>query len=202
VTEDHLPPQGIYPSHLRKGVELHWVPACASCNGGGSIEDEEFKVFIGFQAGGFDDSAGLFVNHVAGTAGHNARILRQIVQSKKAGYARVDGDVLRPVVQVSFDGVKYDKVISRIVRGLYWRKRGVALGLKADVNVFPQKVEPSALRLLQEIMNSLQTNRLNNAMFSYKVAFMEDGSSLWGMEFFGKHQVFAFAEPNPQTFAS
>lgn len=44
-------------------------------------------------------------------------------------------------------------------------------------------------------MDSLEPNFLNDNTFAYKYV-IDDGSSIWGMQFFSKHTVFACTDPN------
>ncbi len=46
------------------------------------------------------------------------------------------------------------------------------------------------------LMQVLQPNFLNDKTFAYKYVIEHDGSSIWGMQFFGKHTAFACTEPN------
>ena len=44
-------------------------------------------------------------------------------------------------------------------------------------------------------MGMLPPRKLNKDTFAYKSAIDDDGSSIWGMQFFGRHTVFAVTEP-------
>lgn len=50
-TEDHVPPQNLYPKPRRPNLQLHTVPACKSCNNGASTDDEELNMIVGVSVG-------------------------------------------------------------------------------------------------------------------------------------------------------
>ena len=75
---------------------------------------------------------------------------------------RFKGAYLEPAVSVSFDGEKYCKVVSRIVRGLYWIERGKALGLGSNINIFPtDQMKPDFAQSINELMDCLEPHFLN-----------------------------------------
>ena len=65
---------------------MHTVPACSLCNGGGSNADEEFKLFMGLETGGFRDNQEKLIDSLAGTISHNKRIAIQIFSNHKKKY--------------------------------------------------------------------------------------------------------------------
>jgi hypothetical protein len=44
---------------------------------------------------------------------------------------------------------------------------------------------------IMEVMHSLSLRSLNKGTFLYRGHVGEDGSGIWGMQFFGRHTVFA-----------
>jgi len=194
-TKDHIPPQGIYPKPRPNDLKLHTVPACEECNSGSGVEDEEFKVFMGFSNGGFRDDQDRIIDWIAKTVGSNQKIANQIFSTKINGYARLRSSIYEPVVAVTFNAENYAKVIQRIVRGLYWRQTKKLLGKATNIHVFPyDEMRLDFAESMKELMDCLQPYALNMDTFIYKVHFSEDGTSIWGMQFFGKHTVFAYAE--------
>ncbi len=78
-------------------------------------------------------------------------------------------------------------------------QKGEALGHKPRIYIFPaQNMKPNFARSMMELMNCLGPHSLNKGTFTYKVQFCEDGTSIWGMQFFKKHTVFGYAEA-PET---
>lgn len=195
TTDDHLPPKGIYPKPVDNDMNMHTVPACSSCNGGGSIEDEEFKLFIGLETGEFRDNREKLIDSLAGTIMHNKRLASQIFSSHQKVYAKYRGSTPEKVVAIKFNSDAYNKVISRIIKGLYWRKTGTPLGKEPNIMVLPaNSLNNSQYQDFKEIMDQLSPNKLNKNTFIYKYIINDDGTSIWGIQFFKRHVVFAIAE--------
>lgn len=195
TTEDHIPPQGIYPKSTRKGQQLHWVPACSSCNNGSSVEDELFKIIINFETGEYRPDQTEIIESMAKTLGFNKKLGRNVFTEATRTYQLQQNGLLKPVVAVPFDTALYSKVIARMVKGLYWRENGKILGKNTEIKVFPMSVmESGFLESVKTLMATLEPRKLNQGSFVYKVIFAQDGSSIWGMQFFGIHTVFARAE--------
>ena len=193
---DHLPPQGIYPKESRKpNQELHKVPACAKCNNSAGKYDEEFKIIIGLTTGEFREDQDSIIDSMGKTIGFNKRIARQVFSTKRNTYVDRGRGVAEPVAAVTFKPVAYRKVIQRMVKGLYWRETGEILKPKSRITVYPtHEITYTQAAAFQRLMNELKANKLNNDTFVYKVHIDEGGGSFWGMQFFEKHTVFAYAE--------
>jgi hypothetical protein len=195
TTKDHIPPQGIYPKPRPNNINLHTVPACSDCNNGAGIEDEQFKILISFETGEYRENQYEVIDWMAKTVGANQKIANKIFETRKNGFAIRDEKGIEPVVSVEFDGEKYNKVIERIVKALYWRQTGNYLGKHTNINVFPKNaVEPEFLKNMKLLMDTLEPHKLNSDTFIYKITINEDGTSIWAMQFFGKHTVFAYAD--------
>jgi hypothetical protein len=191
TTNDHIPPRGIYPKPRDNDMNLNTVPACNSCNNGAKVEDEEFKVLIGISTGEFHNNPGMVIDSIAGTVGNNQKIANQIFSTKKNTHAKLNGSALEPAVEITFDGEKYQKVISRIIRGLYWMQKGKALNTGSKISIFPgNNVSHEFASSMMELMDCLEANSLNKDTFVYKFIFLDAHESIWGMQFFKKHTVF------------
>ncbi len=199
TTKDHIPPQAIYPKPRDNDINFNTVPACSNCNNGSAVEDEEFKVLMGFSTGELHENPDVVIDWIARTVGKNQRIANQIFSTKQNVHAYLRGPILEPAVAVTFDGEKYSKVISRIIRGLYWLQKGHALGRNPKITVFPtHSIKPDFARSMMSLMDCLEAHSLNKGTFVYNVQICDEGTSIWGMPFFKKHTVFAFAE-SPET---
>jgi hypothetical protein len=197
TTEDHLPPQAIYPKELREGIQLHWVPTCAECNNGSSNDDEWFKAAMCFVGGATPEHEDAFVNSLASTVGHNNKIAKQIFSTAANVSVSYGDGVAKPMVGVKFDEDRYNRIIEKIVRGLYWRQKQHALGKSSKVTVVPgDGLSREDARRWDQLMNCLPAHALNNNLFFYKCNISHDGTSTWGMQFFNKHWVFACVKPS------
>ncbi|UQI42168.1 hypothetical protein [Vreelandella venusta] len=194
---DHLPPQSLYPKPRKPNVELHKVPACQECNNPAGVDDEEFKIIIGLTTGEFRSNGAEIIDSMGRTIGFNKRLARQIFSTKKETYADRGTGILEPVVAVQFDTKAYQNVICRMVKGFYWRETGQIMDNSTVIQVLPTTALQQKLALsFRSLMDSLEPRLLNDNTFAYKYVIDDDGSSIWGMQFFGKHTVFALAEPN------
>jgi len=78
---------------------------------------------------------------------------------------------------------------------LYWRETGTPLGKKPNIMVLPaNSLNNSQYQDFKEIMDQLSPNKLNKNTFIYKYIINDDGTSIWGIQFFKRHAVFAIAE--------
>lgn len=194
TTVDHLPPKGIYLKPINDD-NMHTVPACSSCNGGGSKEDEEFKLFMGLETGEFRDNKKGLIDSLAGTIRHNKRLASQIFSNHQKVYAKYRSPKPEKAVAIKFNSDAYNKVITRIIKGLYWRETDTPLGREPNVTVLPaNSLKKSQYQDFKDIMDQLPPKKLNKNTFIYKYFINDDGTSIWGMQFFKRHTVFAIAE--------
>jgi len=194
MTSDHLPPQCIYPPPRTENMELHKVPACEICNNAAAKHDEEFKVVLSFLTGEFQDKPDNVISSLAKTIGHNDRIAHQIFSTRQRGYADRGSGILERVMKLSFSDESYNFVIQRMVRGLFWRETNEIMSQDAEVTVWPLRhFNRTTAENMRDLLFSVEPRFLNNKTVVYRAFFWDDGYSLWGIEFFGKHIVFAGA---------
>jgi hypothetical protein len=194
---DHIPPQSLYPKPRIANFELHKVPACAECNNTAGVEDEEFKLIVGISTGEYRENQAEIIESMGRTIRHNRRLARQLFAQSQRTFADRGRGVLEPVVAVGFNGENYVKVIRRMIRGLFWRETGTIMAIDTEVVVFSAvNMNANLAKELQELMSYLTPRKLNGGTFIYKVHLEENGSSVWGMQFFGKHKAFAYTKPH------
>ena len=189
---DHLPPQNIYPAPRERDVALNRVPACLGCNQAGSKDDEEFKMIIGLSTGDARQNQEAIINSLAKTFNGNKKLGRRILKSSQRTYARRNGGVLQPVVAFPFSREGYSRVITRIVRGLYWQQTGEVMQGKTVHVVHGDEPQGLLLQAIRKLLVMKDPVVLNGGTFVYKAFFDEESdSSFWGLQFFGSHTVFA-----------
>ena len=194
-TDDHIPPQNLYPKPRPPNLQLHTVPACKSCNNGASADDEEFKMIVGVSIGDVQPNLDEIVLSLRSTMAANGRLDRVIRSGKPT--PKVDYRPDAPgSVAISFEGPSYVRVVERMIRGLYWRERMYPLGLGASVQVIdPTRLHSDLVTLFKDLLPSLTPKFLNDDTFCYMVGFSSDGSSVWALQMFGRHTVFGIAAP-------
>ncbi len=199
TTRDHIPPKGIYPKPYDPEINFNTVPACANCNNGASTDDEWFKVLIGVTTGEHRGNTQAVIDSVARTIGKNRSVANKIFSAQRNIYAPLRGELLESAVAITFDYEPYSAVVSRIVQGLHWIENGVALGNEAKVHVMPvQGMERKLFLSMKDLIDCLHPKYLNKETFVYKYHQAEKGDSVWGMQFFKRHTVFAYVEA-PET---
>jgi hypothetical protein len=175
---------------------MHTVPACLTCNQGGSAADEVVKIMIGLSTGELRKDQPLVLASMRRTLAGNKKLGRTVARSARRTFHPLNGHILQPAVAVHFDGKAYQEVIARIVKALYWVEKGSALGqaAKVHVEIFDQIQEPERRASIQILMDTINPRHLNESSFIYKVAFDESGGSVWGLMFFGAHMAIAVAD--------
>ena len=192
VTRDHIPPQSLYPKPRDENIRLNTVPACKECNNGASTDDEEFKVIIGFTTGEYQSSQDRVIDSLARTIGKNQKIANNIFKTKKNVYAKLNSAILEPAIAVTFDRAKYERVITRIVKALNWIETKKAQNAALKTIVLPgDGLKINLAKSIMDVMHNLPLRSLNNGTFLYRGHVDEDGGGIWGMQFFGRHTVFA-----------
>lgn len=195
TTKDHIPPRSLYPKPRANDLNLNTVPACAHCNNGSSLDDEIFKVLIGIDTGEHQKAPGKIIESLAGTIGNNARVANQVFSTKRGVLANLKGKILEPAVAVTFEFKPYERVITRMIRALHWMETGRSLAINAKVTVLPGNQIPQDLgSSFMELLLSFPLRRLNKDSFMYRCHISDDGTHVWGMQFFSRHTTFAYVD--------
>jgi hypothetical protein len=133
ITDDHVPPKSFFPQP--RPSNLITVPACHKCNSGASKDEDYFLATFMFSGAGNSD---------AGKILWKQRLNRMF--RKNLGLKRkiAEGLSYRPVVTptgiylgrrmgLQFDEGRFERVLQKIVRGLYYFEYGEALAAKTEV---------------------------------------------------------------------
>ena len=184
ITADHVPPRKLYSAAERARVQMHTVPACGGCNNGASADDEVFKMVVLFEAAEARQDEAALIDTMAGTVRANQKMARGFFPSVRK--VRKDGVEM---VAAEFDGAAYRRVVARIARALYFRERGVPLPLSTAVSGQPANAVEQTDAVKRVALEPQKF--LNGGMFGYRVLWETDGTSVWRLEFFGKHVAYA-----------
>jgi hypothetical protein len=201
TTKDHIPPKCLYPTPRDNGINLNTVPACNKCNNGSASDDEIFKVIIGIDTGEHQKEPEKVAQSLKKTIDGSKDINTNVLNSSCLTYANLNGKVLEPAVAVTFDFSSYERVINRIVRGLYWMETRKSMPSEAIVTVIDGKqIAPSFSAELMEVMHLLPLKKLNQGTFAYRWHAPPEKTQIWGLQFFDRHTVFAVVSlPNSTT---
>jgi len=185
TTRDHIPPKSIFPRPLPD--DLITVPACPECNNGASTHDEIFKVQLSF---GYTDPNEVTCRTMR-TLEHNNRLFRML-QEECRELVVVDSEGNAEIHTVAqWDSEAHDKVIERIIRGLYFHHSGNPVPADQEVRVQFLREIPT-----QFTDNSYFTNGSVGAnQFKYKYLIdVETALSVWVLDFYGVHFASGYTE--------
>jgi len=178
TTRDHIPPKSIFPRPLPN--DLITVPACEICNNTASRYDEIFKVFISFRI----TEPNELTDRTARTIETNNRLFRRLQdECRELGLVDLQGNI--EVVNVAqWDSDAHDRVIERVIRGLYFHHTGRPVPHNHEVKVqflrsIPQQIQEDS---------NFQEGSVGNAQFKYKyIVDPYSGWSTWVFDFYGEH---------------
>jgi hypothetical protein len=198
TTDDHIPPQNLYPKPRDNIINLNTVPACTQCNNGSSKDDEVFKLVIGLDTGAYQNDPQKIIDSIASTVGNNQRIANQIFSTAARVFTSLQEPNSHVAVAVTFDHQTYHRVITRIVRGLHWMETGKAMAESARIDSYPgaQLTRDDAANLMH-LMMQCPLKTLNKGTFTYRFHIGDDGTQIWGLQFFSRHTTFAFVHEVP-----
>jgi hypothetical protein len=144
ITRDHVPPENLFTPP--RPSNLITVPACGDCNHGASDDDEVFRNELSIMAGSFGESAGAAERlrpTMRGIRRNKKTLTRMVLGSQLVERYSTGGIYLGHGYAVpTVPGVQ-ERVITRIVRGLYWHHFHNSLDADARVTlVFIDKRKP------------------------------------------------------------
>lgn len=199
LTRDHVPPKGMFPEP--RPTDLITVPACSTCNGEASRDDEYFRWFVATASAETPAADQLIQERVLPGFGQRPPLLRQIWEG---AFPSVDvyskgGVYLRSQPGFWFDRPRIQRTINRIVRGLYYHETSVPLGQTARMREF--LLNPDISEEAQQIVASLPFRVVGGGTFIYRHMLdpQEPLASLWLMVFFETTIVLTMTEPPGRT---
>jgi hypothetical protein len=181
---DHIPPKSIFPQP--RPSDLITVPACDRCNNRLSGLDEQFKVFIGIQAGHGSTGEKLFRDQTSRTILHNRRLKIDLASTlREVEILTPEGIVLGNASAVLLKSKSYDTVIERIIRGLHFHHTRHILGDRVDIKVNWHRY---LTHRIYEKTSTWPTGVVGAGQFIYKYAYFDEEpfASVWVLQFFGR----------------
>jgi len=200
VTRDHIPPKNLFPPP--RPNNLITVPCCLSCHEGWSDDDEYFRAMI--------LSSELTQSH--SDAAKNVEIFLQSLKRPEhekflarlwssIGYINVYTKSrlylgIRPAIR--YERARMDRIILRIVRGLFFKETGTVFPSTHEViTAMPEQISDKLVELSQKIKTFKPWTSVGNKIFKYTVSFAPEDqiSSYWVMFFYDRFPVLAFVYP-------
>jgi hypothetical protein len=116
LTSDHLPPKNLFPKP--KPTNLITVPCCASCNGGFSKLDEQFRVFVSMPVN--VSSVGNEIKRkkvFGGSLKDSPRLKKQMARNLFKGTLTTElGPITAHLIAMDRDVI--DRFLTRLTKGL------------------------------------------------------------------------------------
>jgi len=201
---DHVPPQTLFP-HPRPS-NLITVPICSKCHSDTSKDDEYFRLKISLR-----DDVG---NHPKARANWDS-IFRSLQRDEAKGLKESflsdihsvrlrtqAGLYLGRAEAYNVDMERIQRVVERIVRGLYFAEMGHPLGLENEVNVHTEEglmhQPPDSLAILERTilvpLASVGAKLVGDGVFAYwfKTTEEQPEASVWVFNFYEKLRFLCF----------
>lgn len=196
VTEDHIPPQCIFPKPRTTG--LIKVPCCEPCRVGWSKDDEEFRRFVWSADGAeqhpsFEKAANSIISSIQRPEanGYASRVMNSMEDLE--AYSEADIFLgIKPTMRL--DWPRIEGVLKRIVRGLFFLKN------KQLIPDDHELIIKSPGEKLGYELNKILFTQIDNICgrtFCYWLHEPEDAktSSLWLMSFCDSIWVLGYIRP-------
>jgi hypothetical protein len=190
TTRDHVPSKKLFTPPLPEN--LITVPVCERCNNGASNDDEVFRNELSIMAGSFGESAKAAERlqpTMRGIRRNKATLARLVTQAQLVERYAPSGLYLRHGYAVPVVPGLQQRVITRIVRGLYWHHFETRFAPDAQITlVFIDKGKPH----WQEALNTFQRLQLRHVVigdggtfqYLYGRANDDPAFSVWLLIFF------------------
>jgi hypothetical protein len=205
TTRDHVPSKQLFTPPL---PNLITVPACDRCNNGASEDDEVFRNELSIMAGSFGESAKAAERlrpAMRGIRRNRATLRRMVLGAKPVERYSMRGIYLGLGYAVPLVPGVQERVIKRIVRGLYWHHFRSRLATDTHIEiVFIDKRKPhweyalSALRPLN--LRHVLIGDGETFQYLYGQANDDSAFSVWLLIFFkGTSEQIMLAHTRPQA---
>jgi hypothetical protein len=204
TTRDHVPPQSLFNPPLPNN--LITVPACDQCNNGVSDDDEVFRNELSFMAGSFGESpkaAQRLQPTMRGIRRNKAMLTRMVKSAQRVERYTQSGLYLGHGFAVPLMPGVQQRVITRIVRGLYWHHVGARLDADTQITlVFIDKRRAHWREGLYTLRKLAPAHRLigdgETFQYFYGQANDDPAFSVWLLIFFkgmGEQIILAHTAP-------
>jgi hypothetical protein len=187
LTDDHVPPKNLFP---KPRVGLITVPSCEPCNGSSKLDDEYFRLAI--------------------TAIVDAKAFPIAVESicklgtpEKIRFAkRMISDIDPENGDLELDRSRLDRVIQRVIRGLFWLHQRRPLPTQAEMRIWFTSFDDApmndmGLESLLDVLRQQPLHQIGKGIFSYRYVFVSDQTvfSAWYLRFYEKNEVLGIVVP-------
>ncbi|MGQ3012132.1 MAG: hypothetical protein ACT6QS_00360 [Flavobacteriales bacterium] len=188
-TKEHVPPKGIFvpprPSNLIT------VPACWECNNGSSDYDERFKAYLGLHVARFGPEGEKVFRYILRSINHNRKLKREVIDKIKPVYLTTKSGIIHDKkFGIEWDHEAHDKIIEKIVKGLFYHCFNEIVAGKATIQV-------QWFRTFPDLRMELDKATIGDGAFTYWYRQAEDAplASIWAFEFYNGHWAGGYTLP-------
>jgi hypothetical protein len=197
ITQDHIPPKSFFPKP--RPSNLITVPACKKCNQGYGKDEELFlATFMFTDAGVSDVGKSLWDEKLHRMYEKNLGLRRKIAQSLKEVDVRTpSGIYLGKRMAIQYDDLRSQRVVKKIIFGLYYYEFQEYLLPTAKVNIRFAQYESDIPQELKDVASSLLFGTRQWAeIFEYRFNRVTEyfQKPIWIFRFFGKVVFWAITE--------
>ena len=191
-TKDHIPPKNLFAKP--RPNNLITVPSCKSCNNGFHLDDDYLQMIM---------QTGIKTSEHPELLKSKKTFIRGIHRKESAGFRQsilnntslnevctASGIYLGKALVQDVDWSRIKRVISRIVRGLFYKEKGFTLSSEYILEISPISTKTREdMEIISQILEPLARQRENiigNKVFSYRFIFHEQNiyQTAWMLTFY------------------
>ncbi len=196
LSRDHIPPSNLFAQP--RPTNLLTVPSCDRCNGAASLDDEYFRLAItaGIDPTQFPNEFDLSIQAIHKLGAPQKRGLAKTMLSnfrKKAIFTPA-GLYLGEAGALSIDAVRIRRVVSRVVRGLFFHHFGKRLPSTHTIWIFSDWFTPNLpdrelfteVQVVLDFLSSAEPREIGSGVFCYRHCILEEEpeGSIWWLCFY------------------
>jgi hypothetical protein len=189
LTRDHVPPKSFFPTP--RPANLVTVPACLKCNQGAGRDEDYFLATLMFSEAGVTPAGKkVWVDRLHRSYQKNVGLRRKIANSLQHRQIFTPAGIyIGRGMTIEYDEARLERVVLKIVRGLYFREQGVPLDPTAEVTcLFVREREHyEAIKQHNHMLRDSPSRW--KGIFQYRCGFVPNApiGSMWLLWFWETH---------------
>lgn len=192
-TADHVPPKSYYPKP--RPSDLITVPSCLKCNHGAGKDEEFFLATFMFSDAGISEAGKqLWSEKMHRAYEKNIGLKRKIADSlKRKEIVTPAGIILGNHWTIKTDQVRFENVVNKIVRGLYYHELHERLAPSSEILSLYLSKEQHFNVAEQHIDQLKHGSNGWKGIFEYRFNILEEDPniSMWLLRFYNCAYFFA-----------
>jgi hypothetical protein len=186
-TRDHVPAKSFFPEP--RPDDLITVPSCKACNESYAKDEEYVRNLLAstWEDGEESEVVRLFNQKVTKSLVNSPALLQKMWESIEPVLVGAPGN---QSVTTAFrvDTPRFDRVMTKISRGLHFHETRLALSSDCQTRVFLHP-DPSRFVVIFESLAAASTRGSHPEVFRYRFSLTPGGSSAWILQFYGRVNV-------------